>query len=118
LDLRLEIGGASSVRPQNVEVGLKVSGGRPQKIGELLQLGDISRLRTEAAERRKLAARVRSELPTAEAEHIVSAHIDDVGRLVIGVDSAAWATRLRYSTKELLGKRLKVRVAVRGSGTG
>ena len=95
-----------------------MSGGRPRKIGELLQSGDISKLRAEAAERRELATRVRSELPTAEAEHVVSAHIDDVGRLVIGVDSAAWATRLRYSTTELLGKRLKIRVAVPGSGTG
>jgi len=95
-----------------------MSSGRPRSIGEVLLTGDISRLKTEAADRRELAARVRSELPAAEAEHVVSAHLDDQGLLVIGVDSPAWAARLRYSTSELLGKRLKVRTAVpRGGGS-
>jgi predicted nucleic acid-binding Zn ribbon protein len=85
---------------------------RPRSLGELLQSGDISRLKAEAAKRRELAARVRAELPEAEAEHVVSAHFDDQGLLVIGMDSPAWAARLRYSTAELLGKPLKVRTAV------
>jgi hypothetical protein len=90
----------------------------PRRLGDLLQTGDISRLRTEAAERRELAVRVRSELPAAESEHVVSAHMDDEGRLVVGMDSAAWAARLRYSMAELLGRRLKVRVAVAGERIG
>jgi len=93
-----------------------MSADRPRSIAELLQTGDISRLKSEAASRRELAAQVRSALPEAEAEHVVSAHIDDQGLLVIGMDSPAWAARLRYSTAELLGKRLKVRTAVPRSG--
>jgi hypothetical protein len=84
----------------------------PRSIGDLLQSGDISRLANEAADRRRLAARVRSELPPAESEHVVSAHIDENGDLVIGMDSPAWAARLRYATDQLLGMNLKVRTAV------
>jgi Dna[CI] antecedent, DciA len=89
-------------------------GGNPRSIGELLRSGDISRLRAEALERRELAARVRAELGEAEAGHVVGAHVDDQGRLVIGMDSAAWAAKLRYSLSELCGRRIKVVVAVPG----
>ncbi|MGD8340029.1 MAG: DciA family protein [Gammaproteobacteria bacterium] len=75
------------------------------------------RLRAEAAERRELADRVRAALSEQEAEHVVGAHIDDSGTLVLGMDSAAWAARVRYSTQALLGRKIKVRVAVPG-GTG
>jgi len=93
-----------------------MKGNDPRSIGDLLQSGDISRLATEAAERRKLAAQVRLELPDAISEHVVSAHIDGAGDLVIGMDSPAWAARLRYSTEKMLGRTLKVRTAVpRGS---
>lgn len=93
-----------------------MSGGDPRSIGDLLQSGDISRLTTEAAARRKLAAQVRLELPESVSAHVVSAHIDDDGDLVIGMDSPAWAARLRYSLENLLGRNLKVRTSVpRGS---
>lgn len=93
-----------------------MSGGNPRSISDLLQSGDISRLATEAVARRELAVRVRSELPEDESEHVVSAHIDDSGDLVIGMDSPAWAARLRYSRQTLLGRIVKVRTAVpRGS---
>ena len=91
-------------------------GDSPRSIGELLQTGDISRLRREALERRQLAARVRAALPKAEAGHVVSAHLDDAGRLVIGMDSSAWAARLRYSVSELGGRPVRVRVSVPGGG--
>ncbi|HUF74309.1 MAG TPA: DciA family protein [Gammaproteobacteria bacterium] len=81
-----------------------------------MQTGDISRLRREALERRELAEQVRSELPEAEAGHVVSAHLDDQGRLVIGMDSSAWAARLRYSVSELCGRPVRVRVSVPGGG--
>jgi hypothetical protein len=89
-------------------------GDSPRSIGELLQTGDISRLKREAAERRELAARVRAALPEAEAGHVVSAHIDDQGRLVVGMDSPAWAARLRCSVAELCGRPVRVRVSVPG----
>lgn len=87
----------------------------PRQIGDLLQSGDISRLGAEAKSRRELAARVREALPPDEALHVVSAHMDADGRLVVGMDSAAWAARLRYSMAELLGHALRVRVTVPGA---
>jgi hypothetical protein len=86
----------------------------PRRIGDLLQIGDIGRLKAEAAGRRDLAGQVRASLPVHEAEHVVSARLDDEDRLVIGMDSAAWAARLRYSTRELLGKEIRVHVAAPG----
>jgi hypothetical protein len=88
---------------------------KPRSIGQLLRTGDISSLSDEAAARRELAGRVRSALPAEEAEHVVSAHVDETGRLVVGVDSPAWAARLRYSRTTLLEKDLKVRVTIPGA---
>lgn len=93
-----------------------MKGNSPRSIGEVLQSGDIARLRRDALERRQLASQVRSELPDAEAGHVVSAHLDDQGHLVIGMDSAAWAARLRYSITELCGRPVRVRVSVPGGG--
>lgn len=90
----------------------------PRAIGDLLRTGDISQLRAQATERRELAARVRAELPGPEAEHVVGAHLDDTGQLVIGMDSPAWAARVRYSTPELLGLSVRVQVAVPGGTSG
>ena len=93
-----------------------MSAGGPRRIGDLLQIGDIARLRAEAAGRRDLAERVRAALPPHEAAHVVSARCDDEGRLCVGMDSAAWAARLRYSTTELLGKAIRVHVAMPAEG--
>jgi hypothetical protein len=94
-----------------------MTGKDPRSIGDLLQSGDISRLTTEAAARRKLAAEVRLQLPDAESAHVVSAHIDGNGDLVVGMDSPAWAARLRYSTQELLGRNLRVKTSVPRGGS-
>lgn len=91
-----------------------MSAGGPRRIGDLLQIGDIGRLRAEAAGRRDLAERVRAVLPPHEAAHVVSARVDEEGRLSVGMDSAAWAARLRYSTTELLGKEIRVHVVAPG----
>jgi hypothetical protein len=93
-----------------------MSAGGPRRISDLLQFGDIGRLKAEAAARRELAGRVRALLPPQEAEHVVSAHLDAEGRLVVGMDSAAWAARLRYSTRELLGKPVMVQVTAPSAG--
>jgi hypothetical protein len=93
-----------------------MSAGGPRRVGDLLQIGDIGRLGAEAAARRDLAERVRASLPPQEAAHVVSARLDDDGRLTVGMDSAAWAARLRYSTSELLGRQIRVHVAPGGDG--
>ena len=93
-----------------------MSAGGPRRLGDLLQIGDIARLRAEAAGRRDLKGRVRAALPPHEAAHVVSARLDHDGLLTVGMDSAAWAARLRYSTTELLGKRIRVHVAAPAEG--
>jgi hypothetical protein len=79
-----------------------------------LQSGDIAKLVSQAAERRRLVAEVRAALPADEAEHVVSASTDAAGRLVVGVDSAAWAARLRYRVAELGRDDVHVRVVPKG----
>jgi predicted nucleic acid-binding Zn ribbon protein len=90
----------------------------PRGVGDILQSGDMHRLGVEIGERRQLAARVRAALPADAAAHIVSARLDEDGHLLVGVDSAAWAARLRYSRDSLLDLPLRVRVAVPGETPG
>ncbi len=91
-----------------------MSSGGPRRLADLLAGDRLSKLGAEAASRRLLAAEVRAALPEAEADHVVSAHVDDLGRLVIGVDTAAWAARLRYTIDSLNGRPVRVKVVVRG----
>jgi hypothetical protein len=87
---------------------------RPRPLGELLQSGDIQRLRAEAADRRQLTEKVRSRMPKEEAEHVVGAHFDAEQRLVVAVDSAAWAARIRFLAGGVGRVELRVRVAPAG----
>ena len=84
-------------------------------MAELLQSGDIAKLLAQAAERRRLLTEVKASLPVDEAEHVVSAGTDADGGLVLGVDSAAWAARLRYRVRELGRDTVQVRVVPGGS---
>lgn len=102
----------SSRRTPQLDYSMSPSG--PRSVSDLLQSGDISRIRSEARERRTLLARVRAELPATEAERVVSASLDQDGSLVVGVDSAAWAAKLRYERDRLLGRQLQVRVVMPG----
>ena len=86
-------------------------------MAELLQSGDIAKLLAQATERRRLLAEVKASLPMDEAEHVVSASTDADGGLVLGVDSAAWAARLRYRVRELGRDTMQVRVLPLGSGS-
>jgi hypothetical protein len=79
-----------------------------------LQCGDIGKLLSQAAERRRLVTEVKASLPAEEAGHVVSASTDAVGRLTIGVDSAAWAARIRYGVRELGHHDIQVRVVPKG----
>jgi hypothetical protein len=83
-------------------------------MAELLQTGDIGKLLSQAAERRRLLAEVRASLPADLAEHVVSAGTDVAGRLVVGVDSAAWAARVRYRVGEVGRNDVQVRVVPKG----
>ena len=85
-------------------------------------LPGLAQLATRAAASQSLTALVQRELPGQLGAHVVSVarHDDD---LLVTVDSAAWATRVRYAgprTKERLAElgepvAGKVRVRVRGN---
>ena len=88
---------------------------RPKALAELLQSGDIGRLAKQARERHTLTVEVRSKLSAAEGRHLVSARTNDQGELVIAMDSAAWATRVRYRARELWSRPVRVTVVPKGS---
>jgi hypothetical protein len=85
----------------------------PRTLAELLQSGDIAQLRREAAARRDFLADIKALLPPGEAGHLVAASTDAAGRLVLSMDSAAWAARVRYRARELGRDRVRVRVMPR-----
>ncbi len=95
----------------------------PRLLKDLLAGNDLSQLVSRAREAGELDARVRSLLPEALAVHVTGAvlHEDTV---VVLVDSAAWASRLRFHAPELVerlaprydGVVTRVRVRVRPAG--
>lgn len=87
----------------------------PRTLAELLQSGDMAHLRREAAARRDFLADIKALLPADEASHLVAASTDAAGRLVLSMDSAAWAARVRYRARELGRDRVRVRVTPRPS---
>lgn len=87
-----------------------MSSNRPKSLTELLQSGDLGRLADQARQRNSLTAEVKSQLSGAEAAHLVSARTNDDGELVIAMDSAAWAARVRYRARELWRRTVRVSV--------
>jgi len=75
-------------------------------------LPGLEQLATRAAAAESLTATVSRELPAPLGAHVVSAARRDE-ELVIIVDSAAWAARVRYA-----GPRLKERLAELGEPVG
>ena len=82
----------------------------PKSLAELLQSGGIAKLQREAAARRDFTADLKRLLPPEEASHLVAASTDAAGRLVLSMDSAAWAARVRYRARELGRENVRVRV--------
>jgi Dna[CI] antecedent, DciA len=85
----------------------------PRSLADVLRTGDIARLQSQAADRRKLAEATRASLPHELAEHLLSASFDANGDLVLSMDSPVWAAKVRYAYQELDGKRIRVRVLPR-----
>jgi hypothetical protein len=81
-------------------------------------LGALEQLARRAAEAGSLAAMVRRELPEPVREHVVSATRRGEDMVVI-VDSAAWAARVRYAGPALkqrlgqLGEPVAGKISVR-----
>jgi len=86
----------------------------------LLAGNDLSQLVLRAREAGELDARVRALLPESLAAHVTGAVLHD-DTVVVLVDSAAWASRLRFHAPELAerlaprydGAVTRVRVKVR-----
>jgi len=58
----------------------------------------LATLKQRSADRSSILVQVRAVLAPKLAEHVATAGLDG-GRLTIGVVSAAWASRLRYSAE-------------------
>jgi Dna[CI] antecedent, DciA len=88
---------------------------KPQSLAAVLSQGQLGRLAAEAEQRRELTERVRRQLPPAEGQELVAAHVEPDGTLRLSMSSPAWAARVRYLAPALGAPRLVVRVAPRGT---
>lgn len=88
----------------------------PTALGALLDLGRLGELSHEARERRRFTERIRALLPADEAAHVLTASRGADGGLVLGMDSAAWASRVRYRQPEIDGLPVTVKVVPPGGG--
>ncbi len=75
----------------------------PKSVGRILRLSSatLAPLLTRVQLLARLTRTLHSHLPTSLAQHCQVANLKD-GVLVIGVDSPAWAARLRYQLPQLL----------------
>jgi len=92
---------------------------KPAKLAALLESGDhsLGRLLARARDLEALTIKVREALAEPESGHIVAVSLN-TEELVVTVDAAAWAARLRFSETAIRaatgpaanGKKLVVRV--------
>jgi hypothetical protein len=94
--------------------GSSGSSDSPPSLADLLGRGRLRELAREAERRQGLAAEVRTKLPAEEGAHLLSAARAETGELVLVMDSAAWAARVRYRAAELGEERLRVKVSPPG----
>ncbi len=66
-----------------------------KSIAKLFKNGQLEKLALEAERQRNLTNRIRKMLPPAEADHLVNVSIDKEGKLILVMDSPAWAARIR-----------------------
>jgi hypothetical protein len=93
---------------------------KPRLLRDLLAGNDLSRLVLRAQQASELDARVRTLLPDDLGRHVTGAVLHD-DTVVILVDSAAWASRIRFHAPELVqslsprydGVVARIRVKVR-----
>jgi hypothetical protein len=80
----------------------------PRHLSELLKQGSLSQLMREAERRRTETVNIRRLLPAEEGSHLVSAATNELGELVLVMDSPSWAARIRYCVGVLPTARIKV----------
>jgi hypothetical protein len=86
----------------------------PRPLSELLTSGSLADLTREAERRRLETAETRKLLPADEAAHLVSAATNELGELVLVMDSPSWAARVRYCLGALPNAKVRIRVLPRG----
>jgi hypothetical protein len=74
--------------------------GRPKSLKDLLAGSTLSGIAEQAAATDTLTRRVRALLPAEIAPHVLGANVRDT-RLVVFVDSAVWAARVRFEIAAL-----------------
>jgi hypothetical protein len=67
----------------------------------------------EAERRRTETVTIRQLLPAEEGSHLVSAVTNELGELVLVMDSPSWAARVRYCVGALPTVRVRIKVAPR-----
>ena len=84
----------------------------PRSLSDLLSRAGnkLNALKTRSRERTRVVEQVRAALPARLAEAVATAGIEQ-GRLTVGVVSAVWASRLRYSS-DILRKRVGASMGV------
>jgi hypothetical protein len=87
----------------------------PRPLAELLRGGSLAALVEEASERRALTAQARKWLSEEEGPHLVAASRDPDGVLVLTMDSAVWAARVRYRAGADGSPGLRVKVSPRSA---
>ena len=79
---------------------LAMAPGRPKSLKDLLSGSSLSRIVEQAAATDVLTRRVQALLPPEVAPHVLGANLRD-RRLVVLVDAAVWAARVRFETAAL-----------------
>lgn len=87
-----------------------MSSNGPKTLADLLGTGTLQDLTEKSRQHRELTAEIRAALPAEEADHLVLAQLDSQGNLILTMDSAAWAARVRYRAGRLGRRHLKVKV--------
>lgn len=83
----------------------------PKHLSELLATGSIRKLQREAERRRTETVAIRALLPAEEGSHLVSAATNELGELVLVMDTPSWAARMRFCLGSLPTQRVKIKVS-------
>ena len=85
----------------------------PKHLADVLTSGSFAALAREAQRRRLETVAIRKLLPADEGTHLVSAATNELGELVLVMDSPSWAARVRYCLTALPTKNVRIKVQPR-----
>jgi len=85
---------------KDLALTLTMAPGRPKSLKDLLAASSLSRLVEQASATDVLTRRVQALLPAEIAPHVLGANLRDK-RLIVLVDAAVWAARVRFEAATL-----------------